>query len=81
MKHYHLIAEFAGCIPEYNEVYPTKEEAEEAFHLFVEDLTSEDEVEYKDATFLLLKNNLRVYIGECEGCELWNEAQNEAQEE
>jgi len=76
-RHYHLIAEFAGCIPEYNEVFPSQRDAREAFRSFIEDLTFEDEIEYKDATFLLLKNNLRVYIGECEGCELWDEAQKE----
>jgi len=72
--HYHLIATFFGCYPEYNEVYATKEQAEEAFRFFMEDV-AEEEIEDKGADYALLKNCLKIYIEECEGCELWGEAQ------
>jgi hypothetical protein len=76
-SHYHLIAEFPGCIPEFNEVFATQKDAKEALDYYIEDFTDEVEYENDESTFFLLKNNLRVYIAQCEGCELWDEIEEE----
>jgi len=70
--HYHLIASWPGCLPEYNEVFPTEKSARAALKEYLCNF-DEEEIDYKDDCLAILKSNLRVFVEECEGCELWEE--------
>jgi len=65
--HYHLIATWPGCLPEYNEVYTSEGRAREAFKEYLSAF-DEEEFDYKDGCTAILRKNLRIFVEECKGC-------------